>query len=369
MALKRVAGRVLLDARPLQGADSQRGIGSYVRGLIAGLIEEGFDNRCALLFDADRALPPVPRSGLVACTVSQRYGGRLGLIEEAATMGGRLAGIGPAVYHATTLALPGRCRLPVVATLHDLIPWAAGGWRMLGERSRWWLGRRLLRRADLVIAPSEATAADAQRLAGISEDRLLVIPEGVAPGFAPAEGAWERVSGRYGLGQPYFVFVGALDARKDPGSLLTAWAVAQRAGADVELVLAGAASKQAPATLGDARRLGYVSHGDLVDLYSAAACMLFPSRYEGFGLPILEAMACGCPVVSYENSSLPEVAGDAAVLVADGDADAMGAAAAEIVLDPARAGALRKAGLARAGQFTWRKAARATVAAYGRFLE
>ena len=360
--------RIVIDARPLQDDHAVRGIGSYVRGLVVGLRELGFDHRAALLFDAGRPVPPLPKGEWLAYAVRRRYRGRLGLLEEARAMGGDLRRLRPALYHATTLALPGRSPVPLVVTLHDLIPWVAGGWRMLGERSRWWLGRRLLRRADLVIAPSEATAEDARRLADVDDERLVVIPEGVAPGFAPAPGARERVAQRHGVRGPYMVFVGALDARKDPAALLRAWQVARHTGAEVELVLAGAASRQAPSDMGTARRLGYLEHGALVDLYSAASCLVFPSRYEGFGLPVVEAMACGCPVVTYRNSSLPEVAGDAAVLVRDGDADALGRAAAEIAMDPDKAAGLRAAGLARAGKFSWRQAATATIAAYERVV-
>jgi glycosyltransferase involved in cell wall biosynthesis len=360
--------RVLLDARPLQGGHARRGIGSYVRGLIVGLLEQGFDGRIALLFDASVPVPPLPEGEWVTYRIRRRYRDRLGLIEEAATMSADLRRIQPALYHATTLALPNRSPVPLVVTLHDLIPWVAGGWRMIGERSRWWLGRRLARRADLVITPSEATAHDARNVADVVQDRLVVIPEGVAPGFAPAGGADKRVADRHGITKPYFVFVGALDARKDPSALLRAWDVAQQAGADVELVLAGATTYRASSHMGAARRLGYLDHAALVDLYSAATCLLFPSRYEGFGLPILEAMACGCPVVTYRNSSLPEVAGDAAVLVTDGDAEAMGRSGGEIALNPKFAAKLRKAGLARAKEFSWRKAAQATIAVYRRFL-
>jgi glycosyltransferase involved in cell wall biosynthesis len=120
--------------------------------------------------------------------------------------------------------------------------------------------------------------------------------------------------------------------------------------------------------MGRARRLGYVEHAELVDLYSAAACLVFPSRYEGFGLPVLEAMACGCPVVTYRNSSLPEVAGDAAVLVADGDADALGRAAAEVVTSPELTERLRAAGLTRTPAYSWEKTARRTIAVYERLL-
>src|SRR5262249_48188698 len=151
---------------------------------------------------------------------------------------------------------PGHSPTPMVATVHDLIPWALGGWRMLGERSRWWLGRRLLRRCDLVIAPSNATARDAQLLAGVPAGRLLVIHEGVAAGFSPAPGARERVNRRYGLKKPYLLFVGALDARKDPAGLFRAWQVSRAAGADTELVLAGMASPQTPGGMGSARQLG-----------------------------------------------------------------------------------------------------------------
>src|SRR5215472_2878894 len=360
--------RILLDARPLQDGHAQRGIGSYVRGLIVGLRDQAFDGRTALLFDATVPLPPLPEGDWLAYGVRRRYRDRLGLIEEAATMPADLRRIRPALYHATTLALPGRSPMPMVVTLHDLIPWLTGGWRMMGERSRWWLGRRLLRRADVVIAPSEATARAAREVADVKDEQLVVIPEGVAPGFVPAEGARDRVARRHGLIKPYFVFVGALDVRKDPRALLRAWETAKQAGAGVDLVLAGAASRQAPVDMAAARRLGYLEHSDLVDLYSAATALLFPSRCEGFGLPILEAMACGCPVVTYRNSSLPEVAGDAAVLVADGDFEAMGRAAAEIALDPNLAAVLRNAGLRRSRQFSWRKAAQATIAVYRPFL-
>src|SRR5436190_898537 len=195
--------RIVIDARPLQDDHALRGIGSYVRGLVVGLREQGFDGRTGLLFDAGRPVPPLPAGEWQAYTVRRRYGGRLGLVEEAQAMGRDLRRLRPALYHATTLALPARSPVPMVATLHDLIPWAGGGWRMLGERSRWWLGRRLVARADLVITPSRATAADARRIAGVEDDRLVVIPEGVARGFAPAEGARERVAERHGVRGPY----------------------------------------------------------------------------------------------------------------------------------------------------------------------
>jgi len=107
--------------------------------------------------------------------------------------------------------------------------------------------------------------------------------------------------------------------------------------------------------------LGQVDDAELADLYAAAGCLLFPSRYEGFGLPCLEAMACGCPVAAFRNSSVPEVVGDAAELVPDGDAEALGRAALALSQNPDHA---RRSGFERAKAFGWRKAARQTIAAY-----
>ena len=128
--------RIVIDARPLQDDHAVRGIGSYVRGLVVGLRAEGFDGRTALLFDAGRPVPPLPRGDWQAYAVRRRYRGRAGLVEEAQRMGRDLRRLRPALYHATTLALPASSPVPLVVTLHDLIPWVAGGWRMLGERTR-----------------------------------------------------------------------------------------------------------------------------------------------------------------------------------------------------------------------------------------
>ena len=115
--------------------------------------------------------------------------------------------------------------------------------------------------------------------------------------------------------------------------------------------------------------LGHVSDEELVDLLSAGACLLFPSLYEGFGLPALEAMACGCPVVAYRNSSLPEVVGEAGLLVRNRDSEALGRAAAELVLDPARRAGLIREGLAQARRFSWRETARRTIEGYRALVE
>ncbi len=360
--------RVLLDVRPLQGRDRVRGIGTYVRGLLSGLTEEGFDQHVGLLVDGREPLPELPHGDFVAFAVRPRYRGRAGLVEEAVTIPRKLDRIRPGLYHATSLALPARTAIPTVVTLHDLIPWALGGAALRGERIRWWLGRRLLRQADVVIAVSRQTAADATRIAGVDPATVTVIPEAAAAAFTPREGAVERVRTRFGVEPPFLLYTGALDARKDPAGLLRAWEVVRAQGFEAPLVVTGDPGPQAPREMGAATQVGQVGIEVLADLYSAAACLLYPSRYEGFGLPPLEAMACGCPVITYRNSSLPEVLNDAAVFVDDGDAAALGRAAAALLRDPARAARLRRSGLARARAYSWRRTARQTIRVYEQLL-
>ena len=354
--------------RPLQGPSARRGIGTYVRGLLTALCEAGYGGNLALLLDADLPEPELPKAGLVAFAVHRRWHGRLEGYEEAVRLSGDLARIGPALYHATTLDLPAGAPCPVVATLHDLIPWAYRSPRMLGERFRHALGRRQLRGAELVLAVSEATARDAVRLAKVRPDRVRVIPEACDPAFQPRDGAGERVRERWGVEPPYLLYVGALDARKDPKGLLRAWQAAREAGAQAPLVLAGEAGAQAPSSMGAAVRLGYLEREERVDLLAAAGCLVFPSRYEGFGLPVLEAMACGCPVAAYSNSSLVEVGQGAARLVPDGDAEALGRAAADLILDRRLAAEARARGLARAKTYSWERVAREVIAAYSEVL-
>jgi glycosyltransferase involved in cell wall biosynthesis len=161
------------------------------------------------------------------------------------------------------------------------------------------------------------------------------------------------------------LFVGALDARKDPRSLLAAWARARESRPDLELVIAGAPGRQAPPAMDGAIQLGRVDDETLADLYTAAGCLVFPSRYEGFGLPCLEAMSCGCPVAAFRNSSIAEVVGDAGMLVADGDAAALGDAALAMTGERER---WSRSGLQRAKKFSWDRTARETISVYESLL-
>ncbi len=354
-----------MDVRPLQGPSAGRGVGSYARGLLKGLIAEGFDKRLTLLLDAGLDEPSLPPGDYRLAGSRRRYHGQLAAYEEAVALRSDLERIRPDLYHAIDFRLPGRSPCALVVTVHDLIPWAWGGPRMRGERLRFWPGKRLLRGAGAVIAVSQATASDAARVAGVDPRLVRVVYEAADDSFQPSPGAGGRVKERWGVAAGYLLFVGALDARKDPASLLRAWAAAREVRPGLELVIAGEPGRQAPSDMPGARLLGRVDDEELADLYTAAGCLVFPSRYEGFGLPCLEAMACGCPVAAYRNSSLPEVVGEAGMLVADGDAEALGLAAARMIGERERWG---RAGLGRAKGFSWRKTARQTIAVYESLL-
>ena len=367
MAASRQRGEVLLDVRCLQGPSAQRGIGTYARGLTRALSEAEFEY--SALVDDDLGPVELPPGATTIHRVRRRSHGRFAGYEDAVALRDDLARIRPALYHALTLSLPSSAPCPVAVTVHDLVPWAFGGWRMLGERFRHRVARRLLPRAELIFAVSESTRRDLLQIAHAEDSRVRVVYEGVDPAFVPRPGAAERVERRWGVAGRYYLFVGALDVRKDPRGLLRAWRTAIAAGAPGDLVVAGDPGRQAPSDMGGARMLGHVSDEELVDLLSAAACLLFPSLYEGFGLPALEAMACGCPVVAYRNSSLPEVVGEAGLLVRDRDSEALGQAAAGLLLDPRRREDLIGSGLAQARRFSWKETARRTIEGYRTLVE
>jgi glycosyltransferase involved in cell wall biosynthesis len=353
---------VLIDVRCLQGPSSRRGIGTYARGLIHALSEAGFDY--SVLVDADLEPVSLPDTVRTVHRVRRRSHGRLAGYEDAVALSSDLARIRPALYHALAPSLPTHSPCPVAVTVHDMIPWTFGGWRMFGERLRHRMARRLLPKAELIFAVSNSTKDDLVRITGADKARVRVVYEGVGSEFKHRPDAADRVRRRWGLDEPYLLFVGALDVRKDPRGLLDAWRTVNANGVSARLVLAGDPGRQAPNDMAGALRLGHVSTEELVDLLSAAGCLLFSSLYEGFGLPALEAMACGCPVVAYRNSSLPEVVGEGGILVANLDAAALGRAAVPLMTDGPERKALVEKGLHQAARFSWEDAARSTVDGY-----
>ncbi|MCX7680618.1 MAG: glycosyltransferase family 4 protein [Anaerolineae bacterium] len=224
---------------------------------------------------------------------------------------------------------------------------------------------RSVARADLVLADSAHTRADLIALLGTPPEKVRVLYSGVEARFCPQpdEGELQRLQTRYGVGaKPYILSVGTLQPRKNYVRLIRAFG--QLPDPQLRLVIAGAPGWLYQEVLAEAERycdrvhiLGFVDDRDLPALYRNAVLFAFPSLYEGFGLPVLEAMACGVPVVCSNASSLPEVAGDAALLVDPLDTDGLAQAMALVLADAERRQAMITRGLAQAAQFTWERAA------------
>jgi glycosyltransferase involved in cell wall biosynthesis len=288
----------------------------------------------------------------------------------------RRAGVDIVHSLASTAPLWGSFRR--VTTIHDLIyhhhPDAHFGIRSLGMRV---LLPAAARRSDRVIAISEATRDDLVSILGLAPERIDLAPQGVGLTTLADPLPEAEVRARHDLGdRPVVLSVSAKRPHKNLMRLLDAHARLRRDPRPI-LVIPGYPTehedelKAHAAALGiasDVRFLGWIDAATLEGLYAVAAVFAFPSLYEGFGLPILEAMRRGVPVVCGNRSSLPEVAGDAAILFDPEDVGAMTAAIERVLDDPAEAELMRAAGHARAARFDWRATARATLASYDRAL-
>jgi glycosyltransferase involved in cell wall biosynthesis len=237
--------------------------------------------------------------------------------------------------------------------------------------------RLAARRADHVIADSNATRDDAVRLLGMSPTSITTVPLAADKRFVPNLDAHrvDEVCCRYGLQRPFILTVSTLEPRKNLTAAIRTLARIRESGLDCSLVIAGVKGWGYSATFQELSRsdiaryvtvLGFVPQDDLPALYKASAVFLYPSRYEGFGLPTLEAMACGTPVVASNRSSIPEVVGAGGTLVDPDDIEAMAQATAHLLRNPsARAEHSRRA-IRRAAEFSWEQTARLTYGVYER---
>ncbi len=348
------------------------GIGSYLRGLIPALLELDGDLDYLLLHcgPAGKSLDLEGRP-----------------LEERRLPGGRALngvlwhylGFPPLerlvgsidLLHAPGLVIPS-CRAPLVVTVHDLAVMKYP--QYFPPRWRRFLGKGLelaLRRARLMLAVSQCTASDLSAILKDDDRRVRVIPNGVSPPHPLTGRQIEEIINRLRLPRRYLLFVGTLEPRKNLDRLLDAYQLFRdRNGEDMGLVLAGALGWGEGEILSRAARMkgvtvtGLVSAPELEALFYRATALVYPSLYEGFGLPVLEAMARRVPVVTSDLSSLKEVAGDAALLVDPYDILGLAEAMEKIVSDERLRRDLAERGEKRAGEFTWGKAAAATREAY-----
>jgi glycosyltransferase involved in cell wall biosynthesis len=346
-------GLVVLDADVL--GRERTGDETYIRNLLRELsgLEPGFE-LAAVTRRPDLVPEGIRAAALRARSQPVRMAVQLPLL---------LRRLHPALSHFLYV-VPPAYRGRAVVTVQDLSferhP------ELMGARDRFFFRtfvRPSVRRAARVLTGSEWTKRDLVERYGVAAEKIVITPYGVDPRFGP--------DGPVADGAPYALFVGGLEPRKNPLAALEAVALAD---AGLRLVVAGpdrgrrAELGRAVARLGLEARVevrGHVAHEELAALYRGASCLVFPSRYEGFGLPVLEAMASGTPVVATTASSVPEVAGDAAILVDPGDPMALAGGIERAIADRER---LRAAGLERSRSYTWSETARRTLDVYRELL-
>jgi glycosyltransferase involved in cell wall biosynthesis len=348
------------------------GIRRYVRGLVGGLLELDEPLEVVALGGADPAAipagvghveePPHPPSNLGWTLV--------GLPRAAARAG-------VSVIHAPAYTAPFWASVPVVLTIHDVSYELYPAWY---PYRRDWMRRAFYRRsaraADRIVTVSAFSAGEIARAYDIDRGRITVAPLGVDPGFAP--NAADACEGPAGVSAPFLLHVGDLHERRNLTTAVDAMFEARRhdgAAATLSLVVVGTDRGVGDALCRIAREagapeavvlLGDVSEERLRTLYRCATALVYPSMYEGFGLPLIEAMATGTPVIASSAASIPEVTGDAALLLAPTDVAAWAGAISRVVNDEALRARLRASGLARASRFTWRHTAELTLDVYRR---
>jgi glycosyltransferase involved in cell wall biosynthesis len=345
--------KIALDAGPLAVASG--GVRRYTEELSRALAENFPEDEFWLLSD-QRFAPP---AGAPANLKIGR--GPRNLLERRWWLWGlqgEMSRIGIDLFHGTDFAVPYLPLRPSVMTLHDLSPWMDSGWHSEADRVRNRTPMLLrLGLATMVITPSEAVREQAIQRFRIEASRVVRVPHAAGLNFVPVEPA--------PAGEPYLLYVGTLEPRKNLPMLLDAWREVRKRH-PVDLVLAGRRREDFPEPGSEPglRLLGLTAEEELPKLYSGALAVVYPSYYEGFGLPVLEAMQCGAAVIASRDPAIAEVAGEGAILVDAKDRRAWVEALTSLFEQPERIRTLREKALARAGEFSWDKTARLTREVY-----
>jgi glycosyltransferase involved in cell wall biosynthesis len=366
------------DATTIRG--NKTGVGYYSARLLERLTAVDGDanliDEILVLSNRELELTPIPRCRLVD---EGRF--PLRAVWMQAVLPFVLERARPDLCHFTNFLGPYFTGAPYVVTFHDmtleLLPQCHTWKKRLLTRA---LSPEIAKRARLVITPSQSARRDLSRLFGIPEGKIRAIPHAPDGQFRPQRSreSLSRVETRYGVRAPYVLYVGTLEPRKNLIRAMTAFSRIASRYPDVRFYLAGELgwrSKELLRTLEAIPsrdrivRLGYVAEEDLGALYSNAELFVYPSLYEGFGFPVIEAMACGAPVLTSSNSSLAEIAEGAALLVDPRDTGAIAEAMDRALSDGGERESLRLAGLARARSFSWERTTRETLQVYEEALE
>ncbi|MCS7261158.1 MAG: glycosyltransferase family 4 protein [Anaerolineae bacterium] len=363
------------------------GSGQMVRHLLPALLEadEGLEILLVLpRWAADQITVRSSRMQVVAAPCHPSHLGKVWF--EQVTFPRLCAQHGADLAHIPYFAPPLQPLQPTLVTIHDLIPLVLPAYRG-GPLVRLYtaLVATAARRAHFILTDSQASRQDIQEHLGISRDRVRVVYLAAAPHYRPVcdAAALRTVREKYRLPEQFVLWLSGFDVRKNAAALLHAYTwVVDALGDAYPLVMAGKLPERDTPLFPDPRRIatqlgigaavrypGYIAEEDKPAVYSAARVFVYPSRYEGFGLPVLEAMACGTPVVTSNVSALPELAGDAAFQVSPEDTRAIGAAIIALCVDAALHAEMRRRGLARAATFTWQRTAVATLDVYRHLLQ
>lgn len=347
------------------------GIGTYVRRLLKGYATMSNGPECTVFVGPgtipEAEFPPTWQFNAVPYA---SYG-----LGEFLRFGSDIRRSGRSLFHTPHYTTPLAPGLPTVVTVHDLIhlrfPQYFGPHQRVYARL---MVGHACRTARSVLTDSEATKRDLVEMIRVPESKIRVIPLGVDEDFAPAsETAIEDVRSRHALPERYAIFVGNPKPHKGIDVLMEAMRDICIISKDLSLVVAGGSDVDSWAIQSMANRVGIANRvihlrglpmGDLPVVISGARMLVMPSRWEGFGLPVLEAMACGTPVVCTTAGSLPEVAGNAAVQVKPDDPGVLAEAMAHVDNDEPARTVLRRDGLARCRQFTWDRTVNHTIDAY-----
>jgi glycosyltransferase involved in cell wall biosynthesis len=359
---------IVLDART--AADHFPGIGRYVVNLAHALKSIAPDLDLTLLRDPKArssrwALPDLPAAYLPTSPFA---------LQQQWRVPRQLRDLKATLYHSPYYLMPYRPGVPTVLTAYDVIPLIYPQYYTVPQRLIFHLAHVLaLRTARTVLAISEATRRDLIRRLGVPAGKIVVTPLAADPCFVPQTvTSIQTVRDKYGLPDRYILYLGSNKPHKNLARLVAAFSESEVRSqkSEVHLVIAGAwdtrypEAKQLAIDNNQICFLGPVREADLPALYGGATACAFVSEYEGFGLPPLEAMACGTPVIASNTSSLPEVIGDAGLLVDPHAVSAIAAALERIVSDPALQADLKQRSLNRAAQFSWAKTARQTLEVY-----